>query len=86
MAVAVAVAVVVVVMGVELAVALVRVRVMSGNKDNSGYRWRGPYNIQLKGPVEEMTAAAMVTAKDTATVTAKAMEIGENNANDNYMS
>jgi hypothetical protein len=36
--------------------------------------------------VEETTVTAMVMAKDTATATAKATEIGENNANDNYIS
>jgi hypothetical protein len=74
--------VVVVVGGVGLAVALVRARAVSGDEDNSGDRWRGPYNNQLKGLVEETTAAATVTAKDTATATAKATEIGENNADD----
>jgi hypothetical protein len=83
MAVTVAV-VVVVVMGVGLAVALVRVRVVSGDEDNSSDRWQGPYNNQLKGPVEETTAAAMVTANDTATAMAKAMGIGKNNADDDY--
>ncbi len=83
MAVAVAVAVVVVVvMGVGLAVALVRARAVSGDEDNSGDRWRGPYNKQLKGPVEETTAAATVTEKDTAAATVKATEIGKNNNDD----
>ncbi len=79
MAVAVA-AVVVVVMGVGLAVALVRARAVSGDEDKSGDRWWGPYNNQLKGPVEERTAVATVTAKDTVTATVKATEIGKNNA------
>ncbi len=81
---AVAVAVVVVVMGVGVAVALVRARVVGGDEENSGDSdGGGAYNNQLKGPVEEMMAAATVTATDTATATLKATEKDEINADDN---
>jgi hypothetical protein len=79
-----------------VAVASVRARAVGGDEDNSGYSdGRGPYNNQLKGPAEEKTAAATVTATDTtkatvtatdtatATATVKAAEKDENKANDN---
>ncbi len=55
-----------------------------GDKANSGdSNGGGPYNNQLKDPAEEMTAAVMVTATDTATAMVKAMEKDKNNADDN---
>ena len=83
MSVAVALAVMVVVMGVGVAVALVRARAVGGDEDNgSNSDGGGPYNNQLKGPVEETTAVSMVTATDTATAISKAMEKHEINTDD----
>ncbi len=46
-----------------------------GNEANSSDSdGRGPYNNQLKDPMEEMTAAGTVTATDTATAMVKATE------------
>ncbi len=53
-------------MAVAAAVAVALV--VGGNKDNCrNSNSRGPYNNQLKGAVEEMTAAVTVTLTERAT-------------------
>ncbi len=81
---AVEVAVVVVVMGVGGSSGIGEGEGSGGNKANSGNSdGGGPYNNQLKDPAEETTAAATVTAMDTAMVMVKGMKKDKNNANDN---
>jgi hypothetical protein len=81
--VAVEVAAVVVVMGVGGSSGIGEGKGSGGDEANSGDSdGRGPYNNQLKDPVEETTAAATVMAMDTATVMVKATEKDENNADD----
>ncbi len=81
---AVEVVVEVVVMGVGGSSGIGEGKGSGGNEANSGDSngW-GPYNKQLKDPVEETKAAVTVTAADTATATVKATEKYENNADDN---
>jgi hypothetical protein len=74
-AVAVEVAVVVVVMGVGGCSGIGEGEGSAGDEANSGdSNGGGPYNNQLKNPVEETTATATVTATDTATAMVKATE------------
>jgi hypothetical protein len=71
-------------MGAGVAVALMRVRAVGSDEDNSrNSNGGGAYNNQLKGPVEETTVAATVTAMDTATVMVKATEKDKNNTGNN---
>ncbi len=81
---AVEVAVVMVVIGVGGSSGIGEGEDSGGDEANSGdSNGGGAYNNQLKDPAEETTAAAMVTAMDTATATVKAMEKDGNNAADN---
>ncbi len=79
---AVEVAAVVVVMGVGGNSGIGEGKGSGGNKANSNdSNGGGPYNNQLKDPVEETTMAATVTATDTATAMVKATKKDENDAN-----
>jgi hypothetical protein len=81
--VAVEVAVVVVVMGVGGSSGIGEGEGSGGGEANSGSSdGGGPYNNQLKDPMEDTTAAATVMTMDTVTATVKATEKDENNADD----